>query len=134
MRRAIAISLMMFFSWALIAPLITLDAEANHCTCCCCRNGKHRCICRMHRMEQKAGNQKGFTTVAEKCPCSPASVCTVYSPTCKPESAGVFYAEIAFHPARAPQSEAFSHISFLRSHPKRGPPCSFRLKSAMRHG
>jgi hypothetical protein len=124
MRRAVAISLMMLFSWTLTAPLLTLDAEANHCACCCCRNSKHRCMCRTHRKAQQAGNQKGFTTVTEKCPCPPTSACTVNTPAYKPEAAERFYAVVVFHPARAPRSEAFSRISFLRSHPKRGPPVS----------
>jgi len=122
MRRAIAISLMMLFSWTLIAPLLTLDAEANHCACWCCKHGMHRCMCKMHRMARQAGNQKGFTTVSEKCPCSPASVCTVYSPTYKPEAIKRFYAVVVFNPVRAPRSEARNRILFLRGHPKRGPP------------
>jgi tRNA G26 N,N-dimethylase Trm1 len=122
MRRALAISLMMLFSWTLIAPLLTLGAESNQSACCCCRNGKHRCMCKMHRMAQQVGNQKGFTTVSEKCPCCPASACTVYSPVYKPETEKRFYAEVVFNPARLPQSETQPRISFLRSHPKRGPP------------
>jgi hypothetical protein len=122
MRRAIAISLMMLFSWTLIAPLLTLNAEANHCACCCCKNGKHRCMCKMHRTAQQANNQKGFSTVSEKCPCSPASACAVRSPIYKPETEKRFYAEVVFNPVCAPQSETQPRISFLRCHPKRGPP------------
>jgi hypothetical protein len=122
MRRAVAISLMMLFSWTLIAPLLTQDTEADHCACCCCKSGKHRCMCRMHRRGQRAGNQKSFTTVSAKCPCSPANVCTVYSTTSKPEFAKRFYVVVVYHPARTPQSEARTRMLFLRSHPKRGPP------------
>jgi hypothetical protein len=121
MRRAVAISLMMLFSWTLIAPLAAADSEAN-LPACCRRNGKHHCACRMRRTGQRSGNQKGFTTVAEKCPCCPASASTVYSPTYKPEASKRFYAVVVFHPARAPQSEVRSRISFLSNHPKRGPP------------
>jgi hypothetical protein len=122
MRRAVAISLMMLFSWTLIAPLLALDVEANHCACCCCKNGKHGCMCRRHRKGQDSGSEKGFTAVSAKCPCSPANACTVYSPAYKPEAVKRFFAAAVFHPARAPQSEAYSRSSFLRSHPKRGPP------------
>ena len=121
MRRAIAISLMMLFSWTLIAPLIAQNSEAN-LPACCRRNGKHHCMCRMHRMGQHGGNQKGFTAVSEKCPYCPASVGTVYSPTGKPEASGAFYAETVFCSAHARQSDAYSRNAFLRSHPKRGPP------------
>jgi hypothetical protein len=122
MRRTVAISLMMLFGWTLIAPMLVLDAEANHSACCCCKNGKHRCMCGRHRAGQSAGNQKGFTTVGEKCPCSTANIGTVYSPSFKLEAAKRFDAVAAFHPARSPQGEAFSRIWFLRCHPKRGPP------------
>jgi hypothetical protein len=119
MRRAIAISLMMLFSWTLIAPLFAADAGAN-LPACCRRNGKHHCM--MSRMRQQTANRKGFAAVSEKCPCRPASACAAHSPTYKPEAAGAFHAEAAFHPARAPRTEVYSQISFLRSHPKRGPP------------
>jgi hypothetical protein len=121
MRRAIATSLMIFFSWTLIAPLLAPNAEAS-LPACCRRNGKHHCTCCMRRIGQRSGNQKGFTTVADKCPDCPASIGTVYTPTGKPEATAAFYAEVVFCPALAPQIEARSPISFLRSHPKRGPP------------
>ena len=65
MRRAIAISLMMLFSWTLMAPLFVPDADAS-LPACCRRNGKHHC--NMARMSGQADGQRGFTTVAEKCP------------------------------------------------------------------
>jgi hypothetical protein len=118
-RRAIAFSLMVLFSLTLIAPLFAPDADAN-LPACCRRNGKHHCMMRM--MERTAGNQRGFTTITEKCPCGPASACAVHSPTYKPKAREEFYAEVVRHPARAPQTEALYRISFLRSRQKRGPP------------
>jgi len=119
MRRAIAISLMMLFSWTLIAPFYARDSGAN-LPACCRKNGKHHCA--MHTTDQLAGNQRGVTTVAEKCPCCPLSVSSTNSPTYNAEVAGAFYAEFVFHPALAPQTEARYRISSLRSHQKRGPP------------
>jgi len=118
MRRAIAISLMMLFSWTLIAPLVPADAEAN-LPPCCRANGKHHCMC---RMRHRFGNQKGLATVTEKCPCSPAGACAAASSTYKPEAAGTFHADSIFHCAPVPQTESQSRIPFLRGHPKRGPP------------
>jgi hypothetical protein len=115
----IALSLMMLFSWTLIAPLFASDADTN-LPPCCRRNGKHHCM--MRRMERLNGKETGFTSVSEKCPCLPASTCAVHSPTFKPEAGARFYAEAAFHPAYSPQTEVRSRISFLRSHQKRGPP------------
>jgi hypothetical protein len=122
MRRTIALSLLMMFSWLLIAPFLAPDAEAN-LPACCRRHGKHHCM--MNRMERLGGNQKGFSSVSEKCPCFPAGTCAVHSATFKPEAGERFYAEVVRHPACAPQTEALFRISFLRSHPKRGPPALF---------
>ena len=119
MRRAIAISLMMLFSWTLIAPLFAPDAEAN-LPACCRRNGK--CHCGMCWRGHRSGNRKGFTTVAGSGPCCPASAYTPATPTYKPEAGEWFYAEVVRHPVRAPRTEALRRFSFLRSHPKRGPP------------
>jgi hypothetical protein len=119
MRRAIAILLMIVFSWTLIAPFLVRDSDAN-LPACCRRGGKHHCS--MRRMGQLADNQRGFTTVSEKCPYCPLSISSVNSPVYKSAAAGASYAEFVSHPALAPQTEAHYRISSLRSHQKRGPP------------
>jgi hypothetical protein len=119
MRRAIAISLMMLFSWTLIAPLVAADADANLPVCC---RGKSICHCRMCKRGDRNSHQKSFAAVAAKCPCCPASASTVYSSTYKPEAAASFYSETAFRPVCTPQTETHSRIPFHRSHHKRGPP------------
>jgi hypothetical protein len=119
MRRTIAISLMMLFSWTLIAPLLASDADAN-LPACCRRNGRHHCM--MRRMMQLTGTQRGFTAVSEKCPYRPAGACAPNSPTYKPETASAFHARTVFHPAPAPQTVVRFRISFFRSHQRRGPP------------
>lgn len=118
MRRAISLSLMLVFSWMLIAPLFAPDAEAS-LPPCCRRNGKHHCMMRMMRANS---GQKGFTTVSEKCPCCPAGGCAVHSTINQPEPAQQFYADAVRHPAIAPRTEALLRIALLRGHQKRGPP------------
>lgn len=119
MRRAIAISLMMLFSWTLIAPISVPDNQAS-LPACCRKNGKHHCAMRI--MGLLAGSQSGFTTVAEKCPCYPLNAGSTNSPQYQVKPAGTFYAEFVSYPALALQSEALYCISSLRSHQKRGPP------------
>ncbi len=119
MRRTIALALMMAFSWTLIAPIFGPDADAN-LPPCCRRHGKHHCMMRM--MERFGGNQTGFTSVFEKCPCFPVSTCAVHSRAYKPETGKQIYAEAVRRPSSAPQTEALYRVSFLRSHQKRGPP------------
>lgn len=122
MRRAIAHSMLMLLIWMMIAPLLAPDAEAN-LPACCRRNGKHHCM--MRGMQQSGSKALGFTSVHEKCPCLPESTGAVHAPKFIPEAGPRFYAEVVFHPACAPQTEARSRISFLRSHQKRGPPSLF---------
>jgi hypothetical protein len=119
MRRAVAHTLLMIFSWMLIAPLFAWDADAG-LPACCRRNGKHHCT--MSRMGQAGGNEKGFTSVSEKCPCLPAITCAVHAAKYMPVAGQRFYAEVTFHPVYAPQTSARFGISFLRGHQKRGPP------------
>jgi hypothetical protein len=119
MRRTIALALTVLFCWTLIAPIFGPGAEAN-LPPCCRRNGKHHCMMRM--MQRLSGNQKGFTSVTETCPCQPASTCAVHSPVFKPEAGSRFYAQVARRAAPAARTEAFCRSAFLRSNPKRGPP------------
>ncbi len=122
MRRAVAISLLLLFSWTLITPFAGSGFEANHPTCCCSHG---RCHCRMHSMNEKAersGKQSGFTTVAQKCPCCPASARVVHSASNKPEAAAAPINGSSSQPMLATQTGSVVRNSFLRSYPKRGPP------------
>jgi len=119
MRRAISLSLLLVFSWMLIAPLFAQDSEAN-LPACCRGNGKHHC--NMRRMMRLTGNQKSISTVSEKCPCWPASTCAVHSASFAPETGTRFFAVVVSGPVSAAQAETASRISLLRSHQKRGPP------------
>lgn len=119
MRRTIALSLTILFSWMLIAPIFGPDADAN-LSQCCRRNGKHHCM--MSMMERLRGNQTGVTSVSKKCPRFPTNSCAVHPPTYKPEAGKRFYAEVFRHPSCAPQTEALCRVFSLRSHQKRGPP------------
>jgi hypothetical protein len=119
MRRAVSLSLLLVFSWMLIAPPVAQDAEAN-LPACCRGNGKHHCA--MRGTMRLAGSQRGFTSVSEKCPYVPASTCAVHSATFKPETGARLFATVVFSPVCAAQVEAVYRDSFHRSHPKRGPP------------
>ena len=119
MRRAIALSLMTMFSWMLVVPLFAPDAN-EHLPACCRRNGKHHCM--MHMMERHSGEQIGFRSVEERCPCCPALTCAVHSPIFKTESGERSFADVVPLPLMAQQTEALYCISSFCSHPKRGPP------------
>ena len=119
MRRVIALSLMMLFSWTLIAPLFASDAHTI-LPACCRRNSKHHCMMRV--VERGRIQQQSFTSASERCPCFPVGICADNSPIFKLEAEGQCYADVVCNPAISPQSEAFYRISSLSSHQKRGPP------------
>jgi hypothetical protein len=118
MRRAISLSLLLVFSWMLIAPLVAQDSEAN-LPACCRSHCKHHC--NMRRM-MRLGDQKSFSTVSEKCPCLPASTCAVHSASFVPGTGTRFFAVVVSGPVSAAQAETAYRISLFRSHQKRGPP------------
>jgi hypothetical protein len=119
MRRAISLSLLLVFSWMLIAPLVAPDSETN-LPACCRSHGKHHC--NMRRMMRLGGSEKGFSTISEKCPFWPASTCAVHSASFAPETGRRFFAAVVSGPVSAAQAETTYRISLLRSHQKRGPP------------
>lgn len=119
MRRAIAHSLWIIFSWLLTAPMLVPGGEAS-LPACCRRAGKHHCM--MGAAQLVGANDARFASVSEKCPCIPDSTGVVHAVRYKPEPAARFYAEVVFRPAYAPQTSARFRISFLHSHQRRGPP------------
>jgi hypothetical protein len=119
MRRAIAHSLLMIFSWMLVAPLFAQNFEAN-LPACCRRAGKHHCM--MRGMEQAGSEEAGFASVQEKCPCLPESTGAVHAAKFMPGAGPRLCDEVGFHPAYALQMSAHFRILFFRDHQKRGPP------------
>jgi hypothetical protein len=122
MRRTIALTVLTIISWMLIAPLFAPGAEAS-LPPCCRRHGKHHCM--MRRMERPGSKQNGLATASEKCPCAPAATGAVYSRCYKPEAGKQIQAAAVGPAARAPETDALHRISFLHSHPKRGPPAAY---------
>jgi hypothetical protein len=119
MRRSIALALTVIFSLTLIAPVFGPGADAN-LPACCRRNGKHHCM--MRGLGWPEGYRKGFTSVSEKCPCPPATTCAVHSQVFNLEAGKPFHALSGRHPASTPRTDALRNMTFLLSHPKRGPP------------
>jgi len=124
MRRLISLSLILVFSWMLIASAFAPGAEAS-LPACCRRNGKHHCMTRM-MMEPELAESPGthLSAPSEKCPFFPKG--RLFIPTSVHFVAlpanGTFYAALQSHPACCAQTEAQFRISFDRSRQKRGPP------------
>jgi len=123
LRRILAISLLLIFGLPLFAPLSGWSEASADTPACCRRDGKHHCA-----MDGSSSRQKQqVTIVAEKCPCSPASLASVTVLPFTPSAASAIFAGIAKHPATHPQVEARYRVSFDRSRLKRGPPASSLL-------
>jgi hypothetical protein len=120
MRRALAIFLLVGFSFPLIAPLFTSGPSEASLPACCRRNGKHHCMMSAAMMGQI---ESGGPTISEKCPYSPFAGVALMLPH-------------AMAPAQRPPAAAGStgqagivrealagyRISADRTRQKRGPP------------
>jgi hypothetical protein len=123
-RRLLAISLLLLFSFLLVSPLLASDVVEANLPACCRRAGKHHCA-----MSFDAGSQQGrsISIVAEKCPCAPAVPATFHLSVFAPPADDAVFAGLASHPAIHTQIEAQYRISFDRARQKRGPPTLFFL-------
>ena len=119
MRRAITHSLLLIFSWMLFAPFIAGNADAN-LPACCRRNGKHHCM--MRGMERLGGKGTGLASVSERCPRLPGGTGAIQSAKFMPEAVRQFHSTVVCQPVSVARSTVSFGASFLRSHPKRGPP------------
>jgi len=118
MRRAVSLLLISFFGLLLMAPLLARDPEAN-LPPCCRRHGKHHCA--MVTVEGQDG-RPDVASLREKCPCFPAATCAVHSSSFEPAAGRQFCSPAASAFFLALHSEAGFRVTFLGSHPKRGPP------------
>jgi len=124
MRRAISLSLLLVFSWMLIAPLVAPDSETN-LPACCRSHGKHHC--NMRRMMRLGGSEKGFSTISEKCPFWPASTCAVHSASFAPETGRRFLPYLASpQPSKARPSRSSRLTTCAALRMEQALPCTFR--------
>ena len=124
MRRAIAISLLVFFGWMLAAPLVVTDPEAN-LPPCCRRHGKHHCA--MMDLAQRIGTGPAFTTVSERCPYRQTANTATRGSGWQPENAPLLFAGFDRQPAPVERPCVLRRGATGRSHLKRGPPASSRM-------
>lgn len=119
MRRALAISLLLLFSFSLISPLFASDAIEASLPACCRRGGKHHCALSAEVLSPQ-GRSIGIIT--EKCPFTPAIAVAAHFPAIAPPTGDAVFAGLVSHPGIHAQTSAQYRISFDRSRQKRGPP------------
>ena len=120
MRRALALFLLVVFSFPLIAPALSVGAASNLPECCR-RAGKHHCA----MMVDEAASTTGisFRAVQPRCPLYPGAPSTPASEyVAALKGSSPIFAALVSYPCAQAQTEAGYRISFSRSSQKRGPP------------
>lgn len=123
MRRALALLLLVGFSFPLIAPLFAAGPSEASLPACCRRNGKHHCA-----MAASMAVSSRYRTISSRCPYRPFAGAALMLPhgfagparTAAP-------IEAAGPAATVREAEAGYRISFDRSRQKRGPPSVLSL-------
>jgi hypothetical protein len=119
MRRALAITIVLLFSFSLAAPLFAIDA-ATGLPECCRRSGLHHCAAGM--IADPATRE--ISASAPKCPNWPKSTPASWPNDFASSQANGVGAALYAHPESLPQSEARYRLAFTRSRQKRGPPAA----------
>ncbi|HEY6448950.1 MAG TPA: hypothetical protein VIY53_21025 [Acidobacteriaceae bacterium] len=123
MRRALALLLLVGFSFPLIAPLFASAPSEASLPACCRRNGKHHCA-----MGASVVVSSRYATVAAQCPYSPFAGLAFMLPHGFTGHAQLAAEVQAPGPAAIVRdAEAGYRISFDRSRQKRGPPLLLSL-------
>jgi len=118
MRRSVAISLTLLFSWLLVLPLFAAPI-ASSVPSCCRKGGKHQCAM---GMTQASDTGPAISSIAKKCPCFPQVVGVSHIQVCTPAAEKAVVAGLTRRTSVSWQSEAGYHISSDRSRQERGPP------------
>jgi len=118
MRRCLAISMLLLFLAPFFSGFFGVSAAEASLPACCRRGGKHHC----EAYPQQSSEDRGFGSVREKCPYSPAALTIVVLPSFAPTTASAIYAGVVRHASVAPQTDARRRISYDRARQKRGPP------------
>lgn len=119
MRRAIALTLLVLFSYMLMAPLFAPNAEAS-LPPCCRRHGRHHCM--MQRLLAMSGKPGGPPAIQEKCPFSSKRCVTVQVRLPRPETEPQAAAGTVTAAAPVACGVEPRERPFFDSYPKRGPP------------
>jgi len=119
MRRALATFLLAVFSFPLIAPALSADAQSNLPECCR-RGGKHHCAM---TMDQAPATGVSLRSIQPRCPLYPSTPATPAGEfVAVLKSSFTVFGAVVSHPTIHVQTETAYRVSFSRSSQKRGPP------------
>lgn len=122
MRRLLAISLLLLFSFPLVSPLFALSANPDaNLPACCRRNGTHHCHLNMQQASATAGRDAVFATPS-KCPFYPGAATLVRHHDAKLHTIAGLLVEAVHHSAIKAPTYAYVRVALDTAWQKRGPP------------
>jgi hypothetical protein len=121
-RRLTSITLLLLFSFPLIAPLFALGGSAeSDLPACCRRNGAHHCMMSAEQVAELE-HTAYVTVVHSRCPLYPVPGAPVHHEVLALHADQLFYAGVLSHPAQFQQVEAWARVALDGARHKRGPP------------
>ena len=123
MRQALAIFLLVLFSFSLISPTVSAGFAAK-LPVCCRRDGKHHCaMTNMGDLQESPSSGLALRAGQPRCPNYPTTgAVPTQSQTVQLKGSQAISPLIPSHRAIQEQTETHLHLSLNSSHPKRGPP------------
>jgi hypothetical protein len=120
-RRILALSLLLLFSFPLVSPLLALSANSDaNLPVCCRRNGAHHCEMKMQR--SISAQQVAVSTIPTKCPFYPRPATLVRHNDARLHARILPHAAAIQHGTIKARTGAHVQIALDTAWQKRGPP------------
>jgi len=121
-RRLLALSLLLIFSFPLASPLFALSPNSDaNLPVCCRRNGAHHCEMKIQRTNASAGRDV-ISSIPVKCPFYPRAATLVRHNDARLHSNAGVLVELAHDATVKTPTYTFVRIAFDTAWQKRGPP------------
>jgi len=121
-RRLLALSLLLLFSFPLVSPLLALSANTDaNLPACCRRNGVHHCEMKAPRANTSA-QAATVSTISTKCPFYPRPATLVRHNDARLHASTGLLAQLAHHATVKAHTSASVRIALDTAWQKRGPP------------
>jgi hypothetical protein len=121
-RRLLALSLLLLFSFPLVSPLLALSTGSDaNLPACCRRNGAHHCQMKVQRPDTSA-HQVTVSTLSTKCPFYPKPATLVRHQDARLHASSRLLAESVNHSTVKAPSCTPVRVALDAAWQKRGPP------------
>lgn len=121
-RRLLALSLLLLFSFPLVSPLLALSATSDaNLPLCCRRNGVHHCGMKVQRPDA-SGHQVTVSTISTKCPFYPRPATLVRHNDARLHASARLLTRSVDHSTVKVPIPAYVRIALDTAWQKRGPP------------